>query len=132
MDVLSRPKLRAKNPHGTNETVQRTFDLLERNTSDGLYQALQPEDRRFALIRGGDLVRRRQVLPFQPPDDIEIALYAERPDLEAAWSAAMEDFENSDLIWRGGLSPSPRWSNPLAAAPAWQTPPAMVNWVNNR
>jgi putative PIN family toxin of toxin-antitoxin system len=29
-DVLSRPKLRAKNPRVTDETVQETFDLLDR------------------------------------------------------------------------------------------------------
>ncbi len=53
------------------------------------------------LIRGGDPVQRRQVLPFELPDDIEIALYAERPDLEAAWSAAMDGIENSDLMLEG-------------------------------
>ena len=28
-------------------------------------------------------------------------LYSERPDLEAAWSAAMDDIENSDLMLEG-------------------------------
>lgn len=72
--------------------------LLSRDTSDGLYQAVQLEDGSYALIRGGDVVQRRDVLPFEPGTGAEIHPYAEIAELENDWAACMDDIENSDLM----------------------------------
>jgi uncharacterized protein len=48
-DVLSRPKLRAKSPRITDETVQETFDLLGR-----LAQTVSPVPSLFSLPRDPD------------------------------------------------------------------------------
>ncbi len=71
--------------------------VQSRDTSDGLYQAVQLEDESYALIRGGNAVQRRDVLPFEPGNGMEIHLYAEIDKLEAAWAACMDDIENSEL-----------------------------------
>ena len=39
-DILSRPKLRTKNPRVTDETVRETLDLLDRLATHGLGQSL--------------------------------------------------------------------------------------------
>ena len=52
-DVLSRPKLRAKNQHVTDETVQQTFELLgrlARTVSNGPACSHCPETRTMSLI----------------------------------------------------------------------------------
>jgi hypothetical protein len=74
--------------------------LRSRDTSDGLYQAVQLEDGSYALIRGGDAVQRRDILPFEPRTGVEIHPYAAIADLENDWAACMDDIENSDLMLR--------------------------------
>ena len=75
--------------------------LRSRATSDGLYQAVQLEDKSYALIRGGSPVQRRQVLAFEPGNGAEIHTYAEVRHLEEDWAMAMDDIENSDLMLEG-------------------------------
>jgi hypothetical protein len=72
--------------------------LWSRDTSDGLYQAVQLEDGSYALIRGDNVVQRRDVLPFEPRPGVEIHPYAEIAELENDWAACMDDIENSDLM----------------------------------
>jgi hypothetical protein len=72
--------------------------LRSRNTSDGFYQAVQLEDESYALIRRSNAVQRRDVLPFEPRNGVEIHPYAEIGQLEKAWAACMDDIENSDLM----------------------------------
>jgi hypothetical protein len=68
-------------------------------TSDGLYQAVQLEDGSYALLHGGNAVRRRDVLPFESRNGMEIlGHYDERSDLENNWAACMDDIDNSDLM----------------------------------
>ena len=76
--------------------------LRSRDTSDGLYQAVQLEDKSYALIRGGNALQRRDVLPFEPRDGVAIEYYPKIGELEADWAACMDDIESSDsmLGWR--------------------------------
>lgn len=70
-------------------------------TSDGLYQAVQLEDGSYALLHGGNAVRRHDVLPFEPRNGMEIiGHYDERDGLENDWAACMDDIDNSDLMLR--------------------------------
>ncbi len=78
--------------------------LRSRDTSDGLYQAVQLEDKSCALIRGGNAMQRRNVLPFEPRNGVEIHPYAEIGELEEAWAACTDDIENSDLMLGGPRS----------------------------
>jgi putative PIN family toxin of toxin-antitoxin system len=48
-DVLNRPKLRAKNPRVTDETIRETFDLLDR-----LARTVSNVPRLFSLPRDPD------------------------------------------------------------------------------
>jgi hypothetical protein len=80
--------------------------LCSRDTSDGLYQAVQLEDKSYALIRGGNAVQRRNVLPFEPRNGVEIHPYAEIDKLEEAWEACMDDIENSDRMLGGPDAPA--------------------------
>lgn len=70
------------------------------HTSDGLYQAVQLEDGSYVLLRGGDAaVRRRDVLPFEPRDGMEIiGHYDALGVLENDWAGCMDDIENSDMM----------------------------------
>jgi hypothetical protein len=69
------------------------------DTSDGPYQAVQLEDGSYALLHGGNAVRRRDVLPFEPRNGMEIiGHYDKRDDLENDWAACMDDIENSDMM----------------------------------
>jgi hypothetical protein len=76
--------------------------LRSRNTSEGIYQALLLEDKSYALIRGGNPVQRRDVLPFEPRDGVAIEFYPKIGELKADWAACMDDIENSDIMlgWR--------------------------------
>ncbi len=74
--------------------------LQTRDTSDGLYQAVQLEDGSYALIRGGNPVQQRDVLPFEPRNGAEIYPYPKLADLENDWAACMDDIDNSDLMLR--------------------------------
>jgi hypothetical protein len=80
--------------------------LQSLDTSDGLYQAVQLEDESYALIRGGNAVQRRDVLPFEPGNGMEIHPFAEINELEAAWAACIDDIENSDLMRRRPDAPA--------------------------
>ncbi len=80
--------------------------LRSSDTSDGLYQVVQLEDKSYALIRGGNTVHRRDVLPFEPSNGAEIYPYARIDELEEAWAACMDAIENSELVSR------PRFGNP--------------------
>jgi hypothetical protein len=71
------------------------------DTSDGLYQAVRLEDGSYALLHGGNAVRRRDVLPFEPRNGMEIiGHYNECDDLENDWAACMDDIDTSDLMLR--------------------------------
>jgi hypothetical protein len=72
--------------------------LSSRDTSDGLYQAVRLEDQSYVLIRGGNPVHQRDVLPFEPGNGAEIHHYGEINELEAAWADCMDDIENSELM----------------------------------
>ena len=70
-------------------------------TSDGPYQAVQLEDGSYALLRGGNAVQQRDVLPFEPRNGMEIiGHYDKRDDLENDLAACMDDIDNSDLMLR--------------------------------
>jgi hypothetical protein len=70
-------------------------------TSDGLYQAVQLQDGSYALLHGGNAVRRRDLLPFEPRNGMGIiGRYDEHDNLENDWAACMDDIDNSDLMLR--------------------------------
>jgi putative PIN family toxin of toxin-antitoxin system len=78
-DVLSRPKLRIKNPRITDEAVQKTFDLLSQ-----FAQTVTDVPKRFSLPRDPD---------DEPYLDLALAVNA---DYLVTWDKDMLDLMNDE------------------------------------